>query len=256
MRAVSEVGARFLEEMKELYGQDDPYMTFRALENALQENPDSPPVEILEQAYIEFFGDPTTNAFDVTLFHFLLSRLAKAQSQVPFDRGVTGYWATHPEETTSVCGYLDEVMDAAHAHEAAASFLASSDAIYPYQRYQILHWLSKLEEPSAATLEMARRFSRDHAQPAYVRAVGRRILGEFGTASDLERLESVYEEALGEGEKCELIYSLRRMETGRRNAFLARAEHDGPMVCRAARLARGARAGKATSATPKKSRTA
>ncbi len=257
VRAVSEVGARFLEQMKELYGNDDPYMTFRALEVALLENPESPPVEILEQAYVEVFGDPTTDAFDATLFHFLLSRLAKAQSEVPFDQGVTSYWATRPEETHSVCGYLDQGVDAAQAHDAAASFLASSDAIYPYQRYQILQWLSELPEPSQATLEIARRFSLDHAQPPYVRAAGRKMLGDFGTASDLERLESQYEEALGEGEKCELIYCLRRMEPRRRNAFLARAEHDGPMVRRAARLARAVKTpGESKRARPKTSRTA
>jgi hypothetical protein len=89
-------------------------------------------------------------------------------------------------------------------------------------------------------LAKARSLAFDGAQPRYAKAIARSILGKFGTTADLERLLVLYAELGDLNEQVHLMCSLGRLERGRRNAFLARAEGDGEMHHRAARLVRAA----------------
>jgi hypothetical protein len=54
--------------------------------------------------------------------------------------------------------------------------------------------------------------------------------------ADLERLEASYGAVHDDLEKAQVLVSLKRMETGRRNSFYGRAIGDGPSCERAIRL--------------------
>jgi hypothetical protein len=177
--------------------------------------------------------------FDKTLFHFLINKLGKEEDAFAADNCVT-LFASHPEETKYVCRYLERVGRVAAFDSELVAFLTSEDAIYPYQIYQLIEWrLSDSVTPLAELTAFVRRLAFDGARPSYLRAVCRQFLGEFGSRSDLARLESEYAQVRGGLEQCEVLCSLRRMETSRRNAFIGRYADDGWLHNRAVAIIRG-----------------
>lgn len=133
--------------------------------------------------------------------------------------------------------YFDAVGAVADVENTIVAFLNSEDAVYPYQIYQIIEWLGQVStQPTDELLSIARNLAFDHSQPPYLRCVYRKFIGDFGLVSDLERLEDSYTDATNPLEQSEIMCCLKRLEKGRRNAFLARAEGDGELNRRAARL--------------------
>ena len=139
----------------------------------------------------------------------------------------------HPEVTDTILDYWGEVGAVDHIDERLVRFLDSDEAVYAYQLYQILDWRGSFDEvPTQEFLAIARRLAFDRTRPSFVRAVARRVLARFGSAADLEQLQREYADA-SPREQAELLCCLERMELGRRNAFLARCEGDGPWQRRA-----------------------
>jgi hypothetical protein len=100
-----------------------------------------------------------------------------------------------------------------------------------------MEWISELPlEPSVNLIEIARRFAFDDSQPYYLRFICMKIIGDYGTFADLERLEDYYSNAKNNLEQSIIMCCLRRMEKVRRNAFLGRAEGDGNLNKRAAQF--------------------
>ena len=98
--------------------------------------------------------------------------------------------------------------------------------------------LEKYRSVSEDIVAIARQMAFDPTRPRYLRTVCRALLGKYGQPADLERLLNSYDEIADPSEKVEVICSLYRLEKGRRNSFLARAERDGEMNLRAARWVR------------------
>ena len=188
------------------------------------------PVEVLTQAFQEHFIDAEEKKFDKTLFHFLLKRLGKSKSDIAVVYCLD-LLKTHLEETASILKYFQSIDVIHQIEDSVVGFLRSVNAVYPYQNYQILEWFSEHnQKPSKDLLEIARQMAFDKSQPKYLKVVSRKLVGEFGTSADLERLESLYSELDDEREKCDIICCLKNMETTRRNSFLARAKHDGKLA--------------------------
>ena len=60
----------------------------------------------------------------------------------------------------AILDYAERIEAAQRIEQRLNTFLASPDAIYSYQNYQILHWMGRvLNPPSLATVAHARRFS-------------------------------------------------------------------------------------------------
>lgn len=236
VRTVTEVGEQFIEEMMDLVPEG--YFNWSALSQALADNPESPPVEILVAAYQRHFADPFAEHFDATFFRFLLARLGKAQNETPLTHGLASYFVTHPEETGNITGYLEAIGDHARSQDLIATFLESEDAVYPYQRYLLLRWLEQGADPLSDRLMAIIRRNAFSSEPKYLKAVCRRVMGNQGTTADLERLELAYDTTDDDVERAELVYCLRRVEVGRRNGFLAKVEADGPMTAKACGLAK------------------
>ena len=238
IQAVTEVGHNLRTRIREVFGTN-PYINIPEVDKILTDNPDEAPVEILEQAYVEFFADPHRKDFDYTLFRFVLKRLEVVGSKAPLLYDFLEFLWTHPEETHTVLGFLEQLGVQDDQQDSLVDFVRSDRAVYPYQVYQIVGWLGRtVANPSGQTIGLARRLAFDNTRPDYVRAVARRLVGERGNQADLERLEALYGDAPTPLEQAELICSLVRMERGRRNGFLARVEKDGALQRRAVRFVR------------------
>lgn len=239
VRMVVRVGTEFVQRAIQIFGADNPYVNIQEIDRLIAENPDDAPIDVLEHAYATYFGDGSGEPFDSTFFHYLLVRFAKAHNGTPLLHDIACLFVSHPEETEAVLEYLSQLNAGTEIEPQIVAFLVSDDAIYPYQRYQLLRWLAAhVKAPVPATVDLARTVAFDPSQPTYVRSVARALLRKHGTAADLDRLEAVYAETTSSAEHAELICCLHRVERGRRNALLARLEGDGEPQRRAVQVVR------------------
>ena len=219
-----------MKDLNEAFGTDNPYFSASQADELLEQMEEDTPIEILKEAFQEHFINAGKENFDKTLFHFLLNRLGKSKNDIAVAYCLK-LLKTHPEETKYILKYFQSIGAINQIEDSVVEFLRSVHAVYSYQNYQILEWFSEhIQKPSEALLEIAHRMAFDKSQPKYLKVVSRKLVGEFGTSADLERLESLYSELDDEMEKSNIICCLKNMELIRRNSFLGRAQHDGKLV--------------------------
>jgi hypothetical protein len=223
-------------ELRAAFGQG-PYATVADLERIVAAHPERPPIEVLERAFQAHFIDASGTPFDKTLFHFLLTRLATVSSEIARNYCIE-LLGRKPEETEYCLRYFAKVGLEDPDRERVIAFLSSPEAIYEYQVFQILrHFLEHSVFPDAL-LQYCRRIIRDGSFGSWVRTYTIAILGSGGRPADLEQLEALYPECADALQRSGVICSSRRMEHGRRNAFLGRVRDDGWLEQRAVRWVR------------------
>jgi len=214
----------------------DPYFGAEDVE-LLLEGRENLPAEVLERTFSEYFAASNPSPFDKTLFHYLLNRLAKAQSRI-----AVGYCLDalreRPEETTPILNYLGRVPLEDGEHQAIVDFLVSDAAIYDYQSYKIVKWLLENEVRDDHTLSYCRHLAQDYNRDVWLRSYAVAYLGRYGDITDMQLIESLYRSCSSDLERADCIMGLRRLETGKRNAFYAAAAGDGALADRAVRLAK------------------
>jgi hypothetical protein len=219
-----------------------PYASVFEIEALLSANPDSPTPEVLERAFAEGFSMASTQKFDSTLFHYLLTRLAKYGSRVAVSYCLD-VLAQRPEETEFVLRYLGQVAVTPQEVGVVATYAASSDAIYDHQTYRIAKWFAERGDPPEELLRLCRQCVVDRNRALWLRAHALQILGIAGDRSDLDLIESLYADSGGQLERAEIVSALARMEPGRRNSFYRRIRGDGDLVRRAVEMVLGRLAG-------------
>jgi len=194
-------------------------------------------VAVLRSAFHSYFVTPGAH-FNTSLLHYLLSRLSAARDATYVSEAIALLRA-HPEEFDPIAGYCTAV-GAGEALEASFVALRRGGLLpYAYMNYQLLRWRIREDRPLSATMRtMVRGFAFDAANPWYVRALARAVLGKLGDSADLESIEAAYANAQSPIEKAELICALQRMEVSRRNALYGRAAGDGELPSQAVRIAR------------------
>lgn len=234
---IQTVQARLIEQLVGTLGLENPYLEIWEIDKILSDNADEAPLDLIRETYQSYFIDSPTS-FDRTLFRFLLRRLASAGDTLAVENCRLQF-EQHPEESRAILRYIGDVGAQADFGDFLSAYVASERAVYAYQTYNVINWyLTLAARPPEPILGVARGLAFDENQPEYLRAVTREMIGQHGAPADLERIEAAYNTARGDLEKAEIICAVRRMETGRRNAFLGRVEHDGELQRRAARLVR------------------
>ncbi len=85
-------------------------------------------------------------------------------------------------------------------------FLTSGNAIYPYQNYAIIKWLSEnYQTHNALLIEMIRQFAWNDNEPYYLRSAARHYIYQYGNNSDKERMTWQVKSAASELEKEDLL---------------------------------------------------
>lgn len=148
-------------------------------------------------------------------------------------------FASHPEETKEVLNYIARTGRTASADDSVLEYLASHDAVYPYQHYLIVSWrMNQSSSPPNNFVNYVRELLFERHCTRYLRATCREFLARFGTSGDLERLQESLHATSEDFERAELLCCLRRLEAGRRNAILARYSGAGPYTDAAIALVR------------------
>src|SRR5208337_153919 len=144
------------------------YGTISDLEKIVQENPDNPPAEVLETAFVQFFLDQA-RGFDKSLFHFLLTRLGTIRSRIAIEYCLIAL-RLHPEETEAITKYFEKIGLEDNEHERIVDFLNSESAFYHYQNYLLLKVYFDIDSPHPGIIAICRRYVRDMAKPHWLRA--------------------------------------------------------------------------------------
>jgi hypothetical protein len=230
------ISAQIAKEIKEMGAAGVVYGTLHDLEKFLARNPDAPPPEILERAFSEnFLGLDAT--FDKTLFHYLLSRLGRVQSKIAVDYCLRQI-SIRPEETKYVLRYLSRLPSEPATDETLLDYMASSEAIYDYQLYELVRWFYGARAYPERLLRLCRQWATDMNRSPCLRAYCRAILGDAASSDDLDLLEAECAQATTITEKVEFIVSLAKMEAGRRNAMMGRYKGDGFLIQKAIEYAK------------------
>lgn len=238
---IQAIESELVNEMREGFSDLPSSVTVSEIEQFFQERPSGPRPEVLERAFQDNFGS-TVECFNKTLLHYLLTRLAKARSKVAVKYAIE-LLQQRPEETDAALRYLLEVGVTKADEGCILDYISSAEAIYDYQTFQIITWFATKSSISPRLLQLCRTWSADRNRDLWLRTAARSVLGREGDQSDLEAIEANYDTILGELERADVVDSLARMETSRRNSFFGRVSSDGELVSRAVRRVRaGARA--------------
>ncbi len=224
-----------LEEIREQF-VDGGYGTVSDLERLTAQDPEHPPIEVLERAFAEYFRQGTHD-FDKTLFHYLLTRLAATESRI-----AVGYCLNtlqrRPEETGDILRYFRKAGLTEPEHGRMADFLRSNDSLYNYQNYLILKFYLETDLYHEGIVAVSRQYTRDVNLPPWLRAYATAIVGSRGDPADMEAFEARYPYCRDNLERATLICASRNMEARRRNEFHGRARRDGDLEQRACRWVR------------------
>jgi hypothetical protein len=224
------------EELTEL-GVESAYGTLSEIEEAAaQADADNAPVEVLEQAFNDYFLT-SSEKFDKTLLHYLLTRLAKARSELAMKYCIE-LISARPEETESALRYLGAFTLAADQTDAIIKYMGSKEAIYDYQLYQLVRWFYRKQVFPTKLIKLARDWAFDQNRDLWLRIYSLSILGERGNSADLSEVEKKYSVSGNAVEKAEIAIALRRLPESSRNSFYARIGADSDLVKRAIQLAK------------------
>ena len=231
---ISEIQDELLAELREAAAGS--YGTVAHLEKLAEENPDDPPLEVLERAFNHYFLEG--QQFDKSLFHFLLTRLGAVQSRIGISYCLEGL-AERPEETEHALRYFSKVGLAPQEHEAIVQFLSGQSSLYEYQNYLILKFYFDTQMTVPGITSQCRTYLRELGRPHWLRAYAAGIIIKYGDAADLEYFEAQYPNCRDAVERCNLhLQCLGGMEARRRNEFLGRVRRDGDVEERACRWVR------------------
>ncbi|MEP7264716.1 MAG: RNA-directed DNA polymerase [Bacteroidota bacterium] len=93
-------------------------------------------------------------------------------------------------------------------------FLTSGNAIYPYQNYAIIKWLSlNYQTHNPLLIEIIRQFAWNDNEPYYLRSAARHYIYSFGNDNDRERLIRLVKQTNSELEKEDILSMLSGRNT-------------------------------------------
>lgn len=236
---IKQIRDSYLSELVDRLGGDAAYVSLPEAESLMSDCLDDTPIEVIRTAFDKHFGAFPSGKFDKTLFHFLLKRLGARKDPYAL-KTCANILVSNPEETSHILAYSAATGGWSDLEPTILELMRFVPLIYPYQMYLIVEWLGTISfTPSTELVNAIRWLAFDQQHPHYLRAVCRDFIGNYGLPHDLELLIHLYPETTGELEQAEIICSLRRLEQGRRNAFLTRLEGDGEFQRRAVKFVRG-----------------
>ena len=212
----------------------DVSLPMAAIDDLVGENIET---EVLHRAFDAFVI--RVDSPNKSMLNFLLGHLGRQGDDFAVDECARRL-GTHPERTPSIARYFQNLERPGELESIVVAALSTeTGAIYPYQRYLLLDWLNRnadsLTEESVAVV---RQLSFRAESPHYVQATARRLLGRFGTHSDLEEIETLFKSTSEPLQRAQLLCCLQGLEKSRRNGIAARVDADKGWVGRAAAFVR------------------
>jgi hypothetical protein len=162
---INGINAKLAEELGDLVGSG--YASPAELIELLGQR-EGPTPPVLERAFTEHFGVGSED-FNPTLFHYLLVRLGKAGSRIAVAYCIQTLWA-RPEETGQILNYFSQIQREPSEVRSVIEYMASDDAIYDYQLYQLPRWFYTRPLNDDQLLQLSRQWSSDRNRDYWLRS--------------------------------------------------------------------------------------
>ncbi|HSE60980.1 MAG TPA: RNA-directed DNA polymerase [Candidatus Saccharimonadales bacterium] len=182
--------------------------------------PNPEQLNIIKQAFRDYFLLADDSDFDKSLFHYLLNKLGNANDDIAVAYCLD-LLERHPEETSAILKYLSKQNNLPPLFPQLITFMNSENAVYDYQNYLIAEWLLENGCHSSNFKTILRANAFDNNKPSYYRAKAKQALGAVGDHSDLIRIRDSLHDAPSIQEKQAVICSLTKLESSVRNTFLS-----------------------------------
>jgi len=102
---INVIQEQLAEELRDVWSVVDASGTLADIDAIVRFDSDTPALEVIERAFHEYFSEGSERDFDKTLFHYLLTRLARAKSRIAVVYCLE-LLSKRPEETGSILRYL------------------------------------------------------------------------------------------------------------------------------------------------------
>lgn len=181
--------------------------------------PNAEQLNIIRQAFRDYFVLGDDADFDKTLFHYLLNKLGNASDSMAVSYSLD-LLEKHPEETPYILKYLGKMLDHDVLFPHIIEFLKSDNAVYDYQNYLMLDWLVENGCVADELKVILRTTGFNNNKPSYYKAKAKQALGLIGDHVDIVRIRDSLGGAASRREREAVICSLARLEASARNAFL------------------------------------
>lgn len=181
--------------------------------------PNAEQLNIIRQAFRDYFVLGDDADFDKTLFHYLLNKLGNASDSMAVSYSLD-LLEKHPEETPYILKYLGKMLDHDVLFPHIIEFLKSDNAVYDYQNYLMLDWLVENGCVADELKVILRTTGFNNNKPSYHKAKAKQALGLIGDHVDIVHIRDSLGGAASRREREAVICSLARLEASARNAFL------------------------------------
>lgn len=234
---ISELKDDIIKEIKENYWWDNPYGTPKELRTIIESEKIGIYLKALTEAFNKYFLSEGYD-FDKSLFHYIINRFGALRKPTAVAYSLK-LILRYPEETKFVLDYFSYLPNPWKRKIAKflSRFIERNWLTYEYQKFLIIKWIWKQDINLDPVLTTIRNLIRK-AKIDEIRNYCIAYLGEYGDSADLDLIESLYSEMVGDQSKTTIICSLKNMSQSRRNSIYGRARGDGYLVDLAIRWAR------------------
>jgi hypothetical protein len=195
-----------------------------------------PDKELIENAFRRFYIEKDDEG-NKHLFRFLISNLGYHKSPI-----AVGFCINHIRKGGSdvsriLDNYFSELDNKVEIANELAKSLINEELIYPYHKFYIIKWFFEQDLVSNRILTSVRHqlnLNLKNETKNYCIA----YLGENGDASDLDRIQKMYQSEVDNVTKSIIVLALRNLEKSRRNSFYSRVEEDNEFVSYAVKRAK------------------
>lgn len=183
----------------------------------------------LEKIFNEYYISGKIR-FNGSLFHFILNRWAAARNPYAVEYCFKTL-ENAPEETEIILRYFSNLLNIQNRLGNRMVTMIRNEKIFvSYQRYQVIKWFYEYKIVTPTILNLFRDLLRNPGTEDYILQFCVAYLGDFGDAADIDCIEKLYRKTTDIDTKATIIFSIRRMEKGRRNSIYNRAKSDDRLI--------------------------
>ena len=224
---ISKLRGEIIKEIQENFELENPYGTPYELRYIIETKKMEIDLRVLIEAFEKYFLSNDAIKFDKSLYHFIINRLGASRNSKAVEYCLD-LISKRPEETKFILDYFSTLP---HHYgdiaERLAILLDDGLIIYEYQKILFIKWFWCEKISSDFVLRVIRNLvgRTDMFQNTKDYCIA--YLGDYGDSTDLDLIETFYEDSVNPVFKATIMFSLKKMPKSRRNSIYGRAQGDG-----------------------------
>lgn len=187
-------------------------------------------IDVLEEAYQEHVEGKNFDDLDSHIFRFIINRLGRVDSDIAVEYCYEYIVDGRPDVRRILYNYFQKLSQVSEIADRLAVEITNQGLRYQYHEFTITRWFFDNDLDSREILRAARSILNRGNWILETRDYAVSILAEYGEFSDLELIESHYNQELRPTSKAVFAYALRHFEPMRRGDFYERMDSSHHIV--------------------------